>query len=145
MPDGESGAEILILHYARTMQELLSIYQSYLDCLNAQDWSRLGNFVHDEVSHNGRPFGLVGYRAMLENDFQQIPDLQFKAELFVCEPPFVAARLWFNCSPKGNFLGLALNGRTVSFAENIFYEFDGGKIKKAWSVLDKTAIESQLA
>ena len=127
------------------MQELLSTYQSYLDCLNAQDWSRLGNFVHDEVSHNGRPFGLAGYRAMLENDFQQIPDLQFKAELFVCEPPFVAARLWFSCSPKGDFLGLALNGRTVSFAENIFYEFDGGKIKKAWSVLDKTAIESQLA
>ena len=127
------------------MQELLATYQSYLDCLNAQDWSRLGNFVHDEVSHNGRPFGLAGYRAMLENDFQQIPDLQFKAELLVCEPPFVAARLRFNCSPKGNFLGLALNGRTVSFAENIFYEFDGDKIKAAWSVLDKTAIEDQLA
>jgi predicted ester cyclase len=132
------------LHYARSMQELRSTYQSYLDCLNAQDWSRLGNFVHDEVSHNGRQFGLAGYRAMLENDFQQIPDLQFKAELLVCEPPFVAARLWFNCSPKGNFLGLPLDGRTVSFAENIFYEFDGGKIKTVWSVLDKTAIEDQL-
>jgi predicted ester cyclase len=132
------------LHYARSMQELRSTYQSYLDCLNAQDWSRLGNFVHDEVSHNGRQFGLAGYRAMLENDFQQIPDLQFKAELLVCEPPFVAARLWFNCSPKGNFLGLPLDGRTVSFAESIFYEFDGGKIKTVWSVLDKTAIEDQL-
>lgn len=82
------------------MQKLVSIYQSYLDCLNAQDWSRLGDYVHDEVSHNGRPLGRAGYRAMLENDFQQIPDLRFNAELLVCEPPFLAARLWFHCSPK---------------------------------------------
>jgi len=41
-------------------------------------------------------------------------------------------------------LGLPLNGRTVTFAENIFYEFEDSKIKKAWSVIDKTAIEAQL-
>lgn len=127
-----------------TADELRSISQSYLDCLNAQDWSRLGEFVHDTVSHNGRAFGLAGYRSMLESDFQQIPDLQFHVELLVCEPPVIAARLKFHCSPEGDFLGLPLNGRTVSFAENIFYEFEGRKIKTAWSVLDKTAIEEQL-
>ena len=127
-----------------TAGELRSIYQGYLDCLNAQDWSRLGEFVHDAVSHNGRPFGIAGYRSMLEDDFQQIPDLHFNAELLVCEPPVIAARLKFHCSPKGEFLGLPLNGRTISFAENIFYEFEGRKIKTAWSVLDKIAIEQQL-
>ncbi len=135
--DAETGG-------VRTAHALRSLYQRYLDCLNAQDWSRLGEFVHDKVSHNGRAFGLAGYRSMLENDFQQIPDLQFHAELLVCEPPVIAARLTFHCSPKGEFLGLPLNGRTVSFAENIFYEFEGGKIKTAWSVLDKAAIEEQL-
>jgi predicted ester cyclase len=125
--------------------DLRSIYQEYLDCLNAQDWPRLGDFIHHDVSHNGRPFGVPGYRAMLENDFQQIPDLRFEAELTVCEPPYVAARLKFACSPKGNFLDLPVNGRTVSFAENIFYEFKGGKIKTAWSVIDKIAIEAQLS
>lgn len=126
------------------MQDLRLIYQDYLDCLNAQDWSRLGQFVHDEVIHNGRPFGLAGYRAMLENDFAQIPDLAFAAELLVCEPPFIAARLGFHCSPRGVFLGLPVNGRTISFAENIFYAFEDGKIKTAWSILDKSAIEAQL-
>ena len=127
-----------------TAAELRSIYQGYLDCLNAQDWSCLSEFVHDTVTHNGRAFGLAGYRSMLENDFQQIPDLEFHVELSVCEPPFIAARLNFHCSPKGEFLRLPLNGMTVSFAENIFYEFEGRKIKTAWSVLDKTAIEEQL-
>jgi predicted ester cyclase len=91
-----------------TADALRSIYQAYLDCLNAQDWPRLGDFVHNEVSHNDRPFGLAGYRAMLENDFQQIPDLWFKSELVVCEPPAIAARLKFDCTPKGSFLDLPI-------------------------------------
>jgi predicted ester cyclase len=127
-----------------TAAELRSIYQRYLDCLNAQDWPRLGEFVHDSVSHNGRPLGVAGYRSMLENAFRQIPDLHFRVELLVCEPPAIAARLRFHCSPRGEFLGLPLNGRTVSFAENIFYAFEGRKIRTAWSVLDKSEIEAQL-
>jgi predicted ester cyclase len=128
-----------------TAAELRSIYQGYLGCLNAQDWPRLGEYVHDGVSHNGRAFGLTGYRAMLENDFHQIPDLRFKSELVVCEPPAIAARLKFDCTPKGSFLDLPVNGRTVSFAENVVYEFEASRIKRVWSVIDKTAIEAQLS
>ncbi|MGV8853184.1 MAG: ester cyclase [Devosia sp.] len=127
------------------MHDLTKIYRGYLDCLNAQDWSNLGLFVHDAVTHNGRPFGLAGYRAMLEHDFEQIPDLSFSAELLVSEPPVIAARLSFKCSPQGIFLGLPTNGRTVSFVEHIFYQFADGRIKTAWSVIDKPAIEAQLA
>ena len=128
-----------------TAEALRSIYQAYLDCLNAQDWPRLGEFVHDGVIHNGRAFGFAGYRAMLEDDFQQIPDLWFKSELVVCEPPAIAARLKFNCTPKGSFLGLPVNGRTVSFSENVFCKFEASRIKRVWSVVDKTAIEAQLS
>jgi predicted ester cyclase len=61
------------------------------------------------------------------------------------DAPRVAARLQFDCTPKAEFLGLAVNGRRVSFAENVIYEFDGAKISRVWSVLDKLAIEAQLA
>ena len=70
-------------------------------------------FVPDDARHNGRPFGLAGYRAMLERDFDEIPDLRFNIELMVCEPPFVASRLKFDCTPKGLFLGLPVNGKRV--------------------------------
>jgi predicted ester cyclase len=33
----------------------------------------------------------------------------------------------------------------VSFAENVFYKFEGDRIKTVWSVIDKTAIEGQLS
>jgi predicted ester cyclase len=37
-----------------------------------------------------------------------------------------------------------VNGKRVSFCENVFYQFRDGKIRQVWSVLDKIAIEAQL-
>ncbi|CCE08251.1 conserved hypothetical protein [Bradyrhizobium sp. STM 3843] len=127
-----------------TRNELSDIYRDYIACLNRQDWPQLGQFVADDVHHNERPFGLAGYRAMLEQDFREIPDLYFNVELLISDPPYIASRLKFECTPKGQFLGLAVNGKRVSFAENVFYLFQDAKIWRVWSVIDKAAIEAQL-
>ena len=127
-----------------TEAALAHLYRAYIACLNRRDWAHLGNFVADDARHNGQALGLAGYRAMLERDFAEIPDLQFNIELMVCEPPHVASRLRFDCRPKGLFLGLAVNGRRVVFAENVFYRFRDGKIEEVWSIVDKGAIEAQL-
>jgi predicted ester cyclase len=124
--------------------DLADIYRGYIACLNEQDWLKLGKFVDTNVSHNGRKIGLSGYRAMLEKDFRDIPDLHFNIELLISDPPYVASRLAFDCSPNGQFLGLDINGKRVSFAENVFYEFWQDKIVRVWSVIDKAAIEPQL-
>jgi predicted ester cyclase len=127
-----------------TEAELAAIYRDYIACLNAQDWPRLGLFVAHDVVHNGRAFGLAGYREMLENDYRDIPDLRFEVQLLTCDPPNVAARLAFDCTPAGQFQGLAVDGRRVRFAENVFYEFRDGKIAQVWSLIDKAAIAAQL-
>ncbi|WP_193727602.1 ester cyclase [Paraburkholderia franconis] len=123
---------------------LPAIYRDYIACLNRQDWPGLGRFVHDDAIHNGKRIGLAGYRVMLERDFAEIPDLCFNIQLLVCDPPLIASRLQFDCAPRGVFLGLPVNGKRVSFAENVFYEFHADKIKEVWSVIDKAAIEAQL-
>ena len=127
-----------------TEAALADLYRAYIACLNRQDWENLHRFVDAEARHNGRCLGIAGYRAMLERDFEEIPDLHFTIELMVCEPPHVASRLRFDCHPKGLFLGLPVNGRRVVFAENVFYRFRSGKIEEVWSVVDKAAIEAQL-
>lgn len=124
--------------------DLPGVYRDYIACLNQQDWPKLERFVHADVAHNGRPFGLAGYRRMLEKDFAEIPDLRFEIRLLIAEPPHLASRLAFDCTPAGVFLGLPVNGRRVSFSENVFYEFRDGKIWRVWSVIDKAAIEAQL-
>jgi predicted ester cyclase len=123
---------------------LANLYRAYIDCLNRQDWPNLHLFVAEDTRHNGRPFGLAGYCAMLERDFEAIPDHRFNIELMVCEPPYVASRLRFDCRPKGLFLDLPVNGRRVNFAENVFYRFRDERIAEVWSVIDKGAIEAQL-
>ncbi|RWB53970.1 ester cyclase [Mesorhizobium sp.] len=127
-----------------TSEDLADRYKGYIACLNAQDWDNLDRFVGEQVQYNGETIGLSGYRRMLEGDVQAIPDLRFNIELLVSEPPRVAARLHFDCRPKGVLFGLPVNGKRVAFAENVFYEFQDGRICEVWSVIDKAAIQAQL-
>ncbi|MFD2342829.1 ester cyclase [Sinorhizobium terangae] len=127
-----------------TRAELSDLYRGYIQCLNSHDWPNLGAFVHEDVHYNGKRIGLSGYRSMLEDDFAAIPDPYFDVELLVSEPPRIASRLRFDCTPRGMLFGLAVNGRKVQFAENVFYEFVDGRIETVWSIIDKAAIESQL-
>lgn len=124
--------------------DLRDIYRDYIACLNGQDWPKLEQFVGDDVHYNGRRIGLSGYRQMLERDFSEIPDLHFNIDLLISDPPYIASRLRFDCTPSGTFLGLPVNGKRVSFTENVFYEFRNGTIEQVWSVSDKAATEAQL-
>ena len=127
-----------------TEKDLADLYGGYIACLNSQDWANLGQFVGEDVHYNGKRIGLSGYRQMLEGDFRAIPDLHFDIELLVCQPPRVASRLRFDCTPVGMLFGLPVNGKRVAFGENVFYEFRDGRIVDVWSIIDKAAIEAQL-
>jgi predicted ester cyclase len=124
--------------------ELSEIYRDYIHCLNNQDWHTLGEFIHKEVCYNGAYVGLTGYQSMLEGDFRAIPDLRFNIELLISDPPHIASRLHFDCTPTGMLFGLPVNGKRVQFMENVFYVFVGIRIENVWSIIDKTAIAEQL-
>jgi len=126
------------------MVDIKEIYRAYLDCLNTRELKRLPNFVHDNVCYNGDQIGLEGYQRMISDNYRDIPDLYFDAELLLSDDPFIACRLQFTCAPIGTFLGLPVNGKTISFCENVFYRFREDKIEEVWSVIDKVAIERQL-
>jgi predicted ester cyclase len=95
--------------------DLSDVYRDYIACLNKQHWPKLEQFVHDEVYYNGQRIGILGYREMLEKDFYEIPDLYFDIQLLISDPPLIASRLEFDCTPNGKFLGLHVNGKSVSF------------------------------
>jgi predicted ester cyclase len=67
---------------------------------------------------------------MLERDFHEIPDLHFDIQLLISDPPYLASRLGFDCTPKGKFLGLQINGKRVFFAETYFMSSGGGRSGK---------------
>lgn len=124
--------------------DLRDRYRGYIDCLNRQGWQDLGQFVDLDVHYNGERIGLPGYIAMLENDVRSIPDLQFSIDLLLADAPHIAARLCFDCTPVGELFGLPVNGKRVTFTENVFYEFRDGRIVNVFSVIDKAAVQAQL-
>ncbi|EKX59529.1 hypothetical protein D516_2684 [Rhodobacter sp. AKP1] len=127
-----------------TKDEIAEAYRAYIACLNSQDWERLHEHVAGEVTYNGAAIGLSGYREMLVEDFQAIPDLSFNIGILVCDPPVIASRLIFDCTPKDMLFGLPVNGKRVRFEENVFYQFQQGKIASVWSIIDKAAVTAQL-
>jgi len=128
-----------------SVNPLTEAYSRYLRCLNQRRWEDLGEFVSDDVVHNGRPLGLSGYRALLEADTAAVPDLLFVAELIVTQDDVVACRLGFQCTPQQQFLGFDPPGTPISFAEHVFYRFSDSKIVEVWSVIDTQAIAAQTA
>lgn len=128
-----------------TADELRETYLGYIDCLNAQDWDRLGQFVDDAAEYNGKVIGLKGYREMLEGDFRAIPDLRFEIDILIVNPPDIASRLLFDCTPTGMLFDIPVNGKRIKFTENVFYELSDRRIRKVWSIIDKAAIAEQVA
>lgn len=122
----------------------IDFYDRYIACLNARDWDRLGEFVAADAVHNGRRLGVDGYRAMLEENCRDIPDLRFNVDLVVADRSHIASRIRFDCSPVATFLGLPVNGKRVVFHEHAIYMLAAGKIAEVLSVIDKPAIEAQL-
>lgn len=124
-------------------QELERIYRNYIDALNDRRLEDLEEFVHDRLVYNGEEMTREQYAAMLADDVRVIPDLHYDIDLLVADDHQVAARLWFDCSPQGSFLGIRVDGRRISFAEHVFYRLHRGRIDQVWSLLDKEAIRDQ--
>jgi predicted ester cyclase len=59
--------------------------------------------VRQDVVYNGEPVRFAGYRDMLRENFSAMPDLRFDVRLLVCEAPYVAGRLVFECAPATTF------------------------------------------
>lgn len=131
--------------------DLLTLYRSYLTLLNTHSFTTtsLSTFVSPTVRHNNRPLGISGYVALIEKDISDIPDLHFDIQLLIVQGDMISARLEFNVTPKGEFMGVGVNGKKVKFCENVFYRWkeqeDGGwRIEDVWSVVDKSEIERQV-
>jgi predicted ester cyclase len=125
--------------------EISRFYEQYIDCLNSRTLEDLGHFVNARLTYNQKAITLKDYQEMLAQNFEDIPDLYFEIDLLVAGEAHIASRLNFNCTPVGEFMGISVNGRKVSFSEHVFYKLTHDKIGDVWSLIDKDAIRAQIA
>jgi predicted ester cyclase len=119
--------------------------EGYLAALNERRLDDLADFVHDELTYNGEPMTLDQYRDLLAADIDAMPDLFYDARIVVTGGNQAACRLLFSCTPRKPFLGFTPNGKRLTFAEHVFYDFRDGKIAAVTSLIDRYAIQAQLA
>jgi len=124
-------------------ENLESTYLAYLDALNGRRFDELDRYVCDELVYNDQQLTRQQYADMIADDVRATPDLRFEAQLLSTTGDLVACRLWFNCTPTSTFLGLEPTGAAISFAEHVFYRFEGGRIAHVWSLIDRDAVAAQ--
>lgn len=127
------------------MSSTESLYRRYISYLNDRRIDELGDFVHEELTYNGKAMTRLDYQDMISRDVAAIPDLDFDIQTLVTDHDQVACRIRFDCTPQGEFLGLKPNGKRITFFEHVFYKLRDGKICEVWSLLDRPEIERQMA
>jgi predicted ester cyclase len=124
--------------------ELEATYRAYIAALNDRRFGELDGYVHDRITYNDEPMTRQQYQDLLARDVRAIPDLEYQIQTLVVQGGQVACRLWFDCRPEREFLGLEPTGARVAFAEHVFYEFEDGRITRVRSLIDRSAVERQL-
>ncbi|ROW04811.1 hypothetical protein VMCG_04786 [Cytospora schulzeri] len=125
-------------------------YHAYIATINAGAaamTSRLAEFCLPVVTHNGQALALPRYQRLMEDAQETIQDLSFHvADLMVDEDKQqVAARLEFTGTPVRPWEDVEPNGKGVAFSEQVFYWFEGGKIRNVVSLVDMEAYRRQMS
>jgi predicted ester cyclase len=124
--------------------DLEATYRAYIAVLNDRRFGELDGYVHERITYNDEPMTRQEYENLLVGDVRAIPDLRYQIQMLVVQGGQVACRLWFDCTPVREFLGLEPTGVRVAFAEHVFYEFEDDRIKRVCSLIDRSAVERQL-
>jgi steroid delta-isomerase-like uncharacterized protein len=87
------------------------------------------------------PAGVTTVVTMLRTAF---PDCHQTIEDLVAEGDRVAARLSFQGTHQGTFLGAAPTGKRISITMMHLYRFAGGKVAEVWANRDDVGVMRQL-
>lgn len=107
-------------------------YLRYIEAVNARDFDRMPEFVHETIEVNGRKITRHEYVGMMQELTDAVDDFVWGLEDLVIEDGRVAARLINTGTPTKEFLDVQPTGASVTFAELAFYHFRDGRIERVW-------------
>jgi len=101
------------------------------------------NFVEHETlpGFSADKEGLKKFFATMRTAF---PDLTFDVAFFVAEGDKVAAYLTMNGTHKGEFMGMAATGKTISVKAIDIIRIKNGKAVEHWGVTDQMTMMEQI-
>jgi len=125
-------------------EPLESFYRRYNAVCNAHDFSRLVDFVAEDVHVNGERQGIDGYIAGLQAVATAFPDYRWDLQHLLVDGDWIAAHFIDTGTHKGTFLGIEATGAGVRTQEFAFYRVRDQRIHEVWVTADDLLLREQL-
>jgi predicted ester cyclase len=125
--------------FRRVMEEVFNRgNMSLIDELIAPD------FVEHEEPPPGMPAGREGVKQLATMLHSAFPDITASIDDIIAEGDKVVARSTWSGTHKGEFMGIAPTGKSVSFGVFDIVRIAGGKFVEHWGMMDNLSMMQQL-
>ncbi len=112
------------------------------------DFGSFDNFLHPDVVVHA-PMGLSTEGPEAEKEvwrdaLRAMPDIRHDIQEVICDGSTIAARAIVTGTLRGDFAGIAANGRSFKVDQGLFAHLRDGKIVEAWEIVDTASLLRQL-
>ena len=123
-------------------------YRGIIEAISQGEPDGLDGLVAaDIVDHNpspGQAPGIAGLKEWIRRTRSSFPDLQGSVETVVAEGDWVAARVTWRGTHRGEYIGIPATNRPVVFEAYHVVQFSGGLAAEWWGTADLLGLAEQL-
>jgi len=123
---------------------LRDFYDRYIAGLNSRNFAIMDQFIHDEVTLNGKPATRQDILAVLRDEAGSVPDLHWELTNLIIDGDRVGAQLINTGTPAKQFVGVKPTGKSFKVVEYAVYQIIDGRFKHMAAIHDAEEVERQL-
>lgn len=125
-----------------------SLLERWFAAGDAGDFGSFGDFLHPDVVVHA-PMGLSSEgpeaeKKVWRDALRAMPDIRHDIQEVISDGSTIAARAIVTGTLKGDFAGIAANGRSFKVDQGLFAKVRDGKIVEAWEIVDTASLLRQL-
>jgi predicted ester cyclase len=124
---------------------LRDFYQRYVDALNAREFDRMEEFVHESIVMHSEPSSREALLAQLHSIVDAVPDFHWEIQELAINGDSIAVRAINTGTPTKEWLGAAPTGKSIEIVEYAIYRVHDGKFLHMSAVHDAETLRKQLA
>ncbi|MFC8075036.1 ester cyclase [Streptomyces sp. NPDC057307] len=124
---------------------LREFYGRYIEALNAHEFDRMDEFVHESIVMHSEPSSREALVAQLHSITDAVPDFHWETQELAVNGDSLAARLINTGTPAKEWLGAAPTGKSIEIVEYAIYRIRDGKFLHMSAIHDAEALQKQLA
>ncbi|KAB5549463.1 hypothetical protein GE09DRAFT_174932 [Coniochaeta sp. 2T2.1] len=117
-----------------------AVFHQYLDFLNQQKWSQLGQVLANPLSYNERTMGSDAYLRSVQDDIEASSIVAWKLDIHVHDRKSnaIGARLLLSAlnTTNANDQTTVPNGRLIHYAQHTLFAIKAGKISEIKAITD---------